>query len=428
MSLSRRQLMVATGCGVIVGGAALLKPHDNGAPHNAYFVGLTQALKKAGLAQPTLVIDKHALEHNIQQVQQNIAQKQPALPVRLVVKSLPSLALLDYLSTRLHTQRFMVFNLPMLNTVLAQYPQGDFLLGKPMAALAVQEWLKVDANRAALPKIQWLIDSIERLNEYTQLAAQFNVMLNVNFEIDVGLHRGGFTQMQNLASAVKAAKYNSQLKITGLMGYEAHIGKMPSILNMQQRAWDSMQATYQQALNVLEKEGYDPAQLTLNSGGSPTYTLHTQRPTLANEVSIGTAFVQPCDFDMATLSQHQAACFIATPVLKALDHALIPAVEWADGLRRWWDANNQQGYFIHGGNWLAKPFSPQGLALSALYGRSSNQELWLGSASQHLQVNDYVFFRPQQSEAVFLQFGDIVLFDKEKGQIVDKWPVFSMSA
>ena len=40
---------------------------------------------------------------------------------------------------------------------------------------------------------------------------------------------------------------------------------MPSILNMQQRAWDSMQATYQQALAVLEKEGYDPAQLTLNS-------------------------------------------------------------------------------------------------------------------------------------------------------------------
>ena len=72
--------------------------------------------------------------------------------------------------------------------------------------------------------------------------------------------------------------------------------------------------------------------------------------------------------------------------------------------------------------------SPQGLALSALYGRSSNQELWLGSASQHLQVNDYVFFRPQQSEAVFLQFGDIALFDKEKSQIVDKWPVFSMSA
>jgi hypothetical protein len=46
--------------------------------------------------------------------------------------------------------------------------------------------------------------------------------------------------------------------------------------------------------------------------------LHTQRSNLANELSIGTAFVQPCDFDIATLSQHQAACFIATPVLKAL--------------------------------------------------------------------------------------------------------------
>ena len=418
--------MLIGGGGVVLAGTALLKPHNNGAPHNTYFLGLTQALKQAGLAQPTLIIDKHAFDYNIQQVQQSTVAKK--LPVRLVVKSLPSSALLDYLSTRLQTQRFMVFNLPMLNTVLNQYPQGDFLLGKPIAALAVQEWLKIEANRAVLPNIQWLIDSLERFNEYTQLAAQFKVTLRVNFEIDVGLHRGGFTQMEGLANVVKAAKANAQLRVTGLMGYEAHIGKMPSLLNMQQRAWDTMHAKYQQALTVLEKEGYDPAQLTLNAGGSPTYTLHTQRPTLANELSIGSAFVQPIDFDLATLSQHQAACFIATPVLKALDHALIPAVEWADGIRHWWDANNQQGYFIHGGNWLAKPVSPLGLSLSALYGRSSNQELWLGAASQQLKANDYVFFRPQQSEAVFLQFGDIALFDKEKGQIVDKWPVFSMSA
>ncbi|HMY00957.1 MAG TPA: hypothetical protein PKC44_14390, partial [Agitococcus sp.] len=156
MKLSRRQLMMATGLGAVTAGIAV-KPSDNGAPHNSYFMDLTQALKKAALAQPTLIIDKQALDHNIQQVKQATAAHK--LPVRLVVKSLPSVDLLNYLSQELNSQRFMVFNLPMLTTVTQAYPQGDFLLGKPLAALAVQEWLRVESNRAALPHIQWLIDS-----------------------------------------------------------------------------------------------------------------------------------------------------------------------------------------------------------------------------------------------------------------------------
>lgn len=424
MKLSRRQLMMATGLGAVATGIAV-KPSDQGVPHNAYFLAVSQALAKAGLAQPTLIIDQQALDHNIQQVKQATAAHK--LPVRLVVKSLPSLDLLNYLSQQLNSQRFMVFNLPMLTTVTQAYPQGDFLLGKPLTALAVQEWLRVESNRAALPHIQWLIDSPQRLTEYSELAKQFNVQLRVSLEIDVGLHRGGFVDVGELKQVVQTIKSNPQLQLAGLMGYEAHVGKLPTILNMQQKAWDHFKNTYQQAISILTEAGYEPQKLTLNAGGSPTYTLHA-KGTVANEVAVGTAFVQPCDFDLATLNQHKAACFIATPVLKALNPALIPAIEWADGLRRWWDVNNEQGYFIHGGHWLAKPVSPQGLALSGLYGRSSNQELWLGSSSQHLQVNDYVFFRPQQSEAVFLQFGDIVVFDNQQKQISQRWPVFSMSA
>lgn len=426
MKLSRRQLMMATGLGAVATGIAI-KPNDNGVPHNPYFVALSQALQKAGLAQPTLVIDKQALDHNIQQVKQALASHQPTLPVRLVVKSLPSLDLLNYLSQQLNSQRFMVFNLPMLTTVTQAYAQGDFLLGKPLTALAVQEWLRIENNRAALSRIQWLIDSPQRLTEYSELAKQFNVQLRVNLELDVGLHRGGFVDIDELKQVVQTIKNNPQLQLAGLMGYEAHVGKLPTILNMQQKAWDHFKNSYQQAISLLTEAGYNPQKLTLNAGGSPTYSLHA-KGTVANEIAIGTAFVQPCDFDLATLSQHQAACYIATPVLKALNPALVPAIEWADGLRRWWDVNNQQGYFIHGGNWLAKPVSPQGLALSALYGHSSNQELWLGSPSQKLKANDYVFFRPQQSEAVFLQFGDIVMFDGQQKQISQRWPVFSMSA
>jgi D-serine deaminase-like pyridoxal phosphate-dependent protein len=39
-----------------------------------------------------------------------------------------------------------------------------------------------------------------------------------------------------------------------------------------------------------------------------------------------------------------------------------------------------------------------------------------------LAVGDYVFYRPHQSEFVFLQFGDIAVYDGDK--IVETWAVF----
>lgn len=426
MNLSRRTV-IASG---IVGATAVawgIKPTNHGAPHNPYFKKLTKLLVSNGIAQPTLLIDQAKLDHNIQQVKTQLSERKSPLPVRLVVKSLPSLPLLDYLTKALNTQRFMVFNMPMLASIVEHYPQGDVSFGKPMAHLAVFEWLKSSSNQQALPRIQWLVDSVERLQAYAEIAQHYNRPLRINVELDVGLHRGGFVDVAALKQALELAKQYPLLKISGLMAYEAHVAKMPTLLNMQTNAWQTVQQMLYQAKQLFTDMGYQTETLTINSGGSQTYTLHAQQ-TYANEISVGTAFVQPCDFDMPTLSQHQAASFIATPVLKVLDHALIPALEWADGLRRWWDVNNQQGYFIHGGHWLARPESPQGLALSGVYGRSSNQELLLGSPAQQLTTDDYVFFRPQQSEAVFLQFGDILLVDAQAEKIVAQWPVFAASA
>ena len=42
-------------------------------------------------------------------------------------------------------------------------------------------------------------------------------------------------------------------------------------------------------------------------------------------------------------------------------------------------------------------------------------------AHSDVEVDDYVFLRPAQSEAVLLQFGDLcVLYE---GKLVDRWPV-----
>jgi D-serine deaminase-like pyridoxal phosphate-dependent protein len=41
-----------------------------------------------------------------------------------------------------------------------------------------------------------------------------------------------------------------------------------------------------------------------------------------------------------------------------------------------------------------------------------------------LAEGDRVFLRPHQSESVFLQFGDLAVFDPARGAITDRWPVF----
>ncbi|MFT2568476.1 hypothetical protein ACMWP8_28865, partial [Escherichia coli] len=76
-----------------------------------------------------------------------------------------------------------------------------------------------------------------------------------------------------------------------------------------------------------------------------------------------------------------------------------------------WDPNTAQAVYIFGGHWLADPVSPPGLQFSDLIGRSSNQELLTGSWRVHLRPDDTVFFRPHQSEALMLQFGDLALHD-----------------
>jgi len=42
-----------------------------------------------------------------------------------------------------------------------------------------------------------------------------------------------------------------------------------------------------------------------------------------------------------------------------------------------------------------------------------------------LQVDDYMFLRPTQSEFVMLQFGDLLLVDD--GEIASRWPVFQQT-
>ncbi|MES2090328.1 MAG: alanine racemase [Pseudomonadota bacterium] len=421
--MSRRQFLGATGLVATGVGLTALRPAEQGAVHAAYFATLSKALTSAGLAMPTLVLDIERLRANAARVTANIGGR---MALRLVNKSLPCLSLLDELSKLTGTQRQMVFSLPYLQLLSKDRPDSDVLMGKPLPVAAAARFYQTLSPSGFDParQLQWLVDTPERLAEYRQLARERQQPMRLNFEIDVGLHRGGAADVDTLTTMARLLNDEPLLQWSGLMGYDAHTEKIPEVMGQRQRARQHALDTYRQYHEAMQSlSTRAPAgPLTLNTAGSPTYRLHDGSGA-ANEVSVGSAMVKASDFDTPLLSDLTAAAFIATPVLKTSTTFTPPyGVEWLGRAAAAWNPNQRGAVFIHGGNWLANPVSPEGLEPSGLIGKSSNQQIFLGSGRQQLHPDDFVFFRPTQSEAVLQQFGDIAVF--EKGRITAQWPVF----
>ncbi|MEQ8558158.1 MAG: alanine racemase [Henriciella sp.] len=383
-----------------------------------YFASLSAALDAAGIAQPTLIIDRARLDHNIDTLMADLPE---GMGYRIVAKSLPSIPLIRYIRERTGTDRLMTFNLAMLLQIAREMPDADQLLGKPMPVAAARAFY---AEARPDAKVQWLVDTPERVEQYIALANELSVPMRLVLEIDVGLHRGGFSADEALERAVAAIKKSNQARLTGLMGYEPHVAKMPEKGGLRERVLQGAWEVYRKAQD-LAGVADTPEPLTLNSAGSPTYRLWRDT-SLANEVSAGSVLVKPTDFDTDLLEAHLPASFIATPALKVLDGVNIAGFDFIPGREPEIPEGHAKTVYTFGGNWMAKPVWPEGLVANDKYGRSSNQQMLTGPASLTIRADEFVFFRPTQSEAVFLQFGDIAVIDN--GQVVDRWPVFPASA
>lgn len=379
---------------------------------SAYFATLSRALKQAGIFQPCLVLDRDRLDSNIALVKDRL---DPGLAVRLVDKSLACLPLLSHIGKTLGTDRFMTFHPPISAAVLNAFPHADLLYGKPMPVSAARAALvKGDADWS---RVCWLVDSDERLAEYGALAAELAIELRIAFEIDVGLHRGGFAKPEALSRALKMLPAHKALRCEGVMAYEAHAPHIPGLFGGPARA---LTRASEQAADFVARVGVDQRSI-LNIGGSKTALLHHRG--IANEVSMGSAFVLPGDFDTPGLENFQPAAFIATPILKVVE-PMLPGPPAVSRLLQALGRFPRKGCYLYGGKWMAEPVFPEGMKTNGLLGLSSNQQFMGLPADAVVMPGDYAFLRPTQSEAVLQQFGPIAVLSG--GRIVDRWPVLPM--
>jgi len=417
--MKRRSLLLGgAGAALVAGGAAVLwRPKDLGAPHNPYFEKLNSLLKRSGPGRPVMLIDVDRMDANIDYITSSVG---PDKTYRVVVKSLPSVALLGRVMQRAKTDALMVFHQPFLNAIAEAFPDSDSLIGKPMPVAAAETFYKkLDSKKFdAANQVQWLIDTPERLLQYQSLARNLGIKMRVNFELDVGLHRGGLPAPEALAPLLDIIRNDpSHLQFAGLMGYEPHLTGLKASLDSP--AVEQVLGIYRGFIDQAKQSGFDVTKLILNGAGSHTLGIYNKDNTM-NDLSAGSGVVKPTDFDTYHLTENLPAVFIATPILKRYDELKIPGDPALAKLLPLWNPNMQRLFFIYGGYWKARVVSPPGVA-DSLY-HSTNQSPISTSSSVNLQVDDYMFLRPTQSEHVMLQFGDLLPFRGD--QLLERWPVF----
>lgn len=390
-----------------------------------YFQQLNNTLKNHNRAIPYLLIDLDQVDKNLATLQSNL---NPTTGFRIVAKSLPSLEMLQYVMKRIATHRLMVFHQPFLTDIIGSVNQSvDILLGKPMpikTATYFYNNLPTTSNEVdAYQQIQWLVDTKKRIQEYIDLAKQLGKPLRLNMEIDVGLHRGGFGNKDQLINGLQLIQQHKEyVSLSGLMGYDAHVPKLPSIVRSQEKALKLANDFYSVCKDTIREDfpSLWRDDLTFNGAGSPTINLHQQDSPL-NDISAGSCVVKPITFDIPTLEAYQPACYIATPVLKAFEGTTLPAMEGMKNVLNLVSSTNRKSFFIYGGFWKADYCYPEGAQQNSIFGASTNQSMLNAPATAQLEVDDFVFLRPHQSEFVFLQFGNLLVV--RNGEIKETWGV-----
>ncbi|MGH6613739.1 alanine racemase [Sphingomonas sp.] len=396
--------------------------------HAPYFADLQNALRQHGISWPTMVLDRNRMRRNVERLTALIA---PTKRLRLVEKSLPVPSMLDELMRLAGTQALMVFHEPQLRQTAYRFPDSDILLGKPMPIQAARHFYLHLGNTHFDParQLQWLVDTPERLDEYLQLAKGLTVRMRINIEIDVGLHRGGVADpamLQTMLRTIRAAA--DHLQFSGLMGYDAHVGKIPSLVESRTTSFNKANQTYTAYKAIARAEFPELAPETRdnicwNGAGSPTVALHNSDESPLNDISAGACLLKGTMFDLDLLADFEPAIFIASPILKAWDGTHLAGPRWLSSLLFGARQSRERTYFTYGGDWRGEICSPSRIVPNKWFGVSYNQAMFSGPRQQALAVDDWLFLRPHQSEGSLLQFGPLQVV--EDGMVVDEWLPFT---
>lgn len=274
-----------------------------------------------GIERPFAWVDLEQLDDNITTLSLLAKDKK----VRIATKSIRSIGMLEYLQEKMpYFNGWMTFT-AQETVYLAERGLDNFLIGYPvMEKKAIAEacqWISKGKS------ITFMVDDIQQAGWLNAIAESQEVTVPVCIDINLslptpvvyfGTRRSSINTMEQFLLFVEQLKAMRNIKITGLMGYEAQIagvGNAPNnvlkgmFINVLQKYSKNKLSDFRRRVVFNLKQQIDTLEFVNGGGtGSLEFTSSSKEVT---EVTIGSGFYKPGLFDYYKNSELGAAAGFA---------------------------------------------------------------------------------------------------------------------
>jgi len=372
---------------------------------NATFNAYVRAI--ANHAKPQAFVDMEAFDANLT----GLLKRANGMPIRLASKSVRCPDLLRYaLGFSEQFQGLLCFHASEA-VALAQQGFDNLLVAYPTTDT---EALKaVCEHRAKGADITLMVDDSTQVNAIQGIAQQEGVVMPVCMDEDMsmylpglnfGVYRSPVRTVEAALALYQAIAACSNVRLTGVMGYEAQVAGVPDkvpgqgtknrlIHYLKKRSIKQLHQRRQAIVAALKQAG---AELTLVNGGGTGSLESTIEDTSVTEVAAGSGLYSPALFDNYQAFRHQAALLFVLEVCRQPSPKVVTCLGG--------------GYVASGAagkDKLPVPVWPEGLELIDNEGAGEVQTPLTGEKLP--SVGEQVFFRHAKAGELLERFNQVLL-------------------
>lgn len=356
---------------------------------------------------PFAFVDLDLLDKNIRMILGKAADRN----IRIASKSIRCRAVMEYVLKKQDQFKGVMSFYGEEAVWLSQSGFDDILMGYPIVDVAQIKAIGEEVKKGKY--ICLMVDHKVHLDLINQVGTELGVEMPVCIDLDMsidygpihfGVYRSPITDQASLKELLVILKEKKQLRLDGLMGYEAQIAglgdahKGKGILNkavaiLQKQSIPKIAKRRKEAIDLTKEMGF--ALKFVNGGGTGSIET-TVAENGVTEVTVGSGFFNAHLFDNYSHFQfHPAAAF-------AVQATRIP--------KRGMLTCHGGGYIASGEIDLVKapiPYLPEGLKMEKNEGAGEVQTPIYTLDKSSLQIGDPIFFRHSKSGELCERFNEL---------------------
>lgn len=374
------------------------------------------------VSMPCAFLDWDAFKQNVD----DIALRANGKKIRIATKSIRSVQVLNYILDSHDCFEGLMCYSPHEADYLAEIGFDNLLIGYPTVDLEGLNKIAVQIKKGK--KIILMVDQKEQIKLLEEIAAKHEINFPLCIDIDMsysifgfhfGVRRSPIKEIEDLIPLLSQILQSLNVKLDGIMGYEAQIAgvgddsnnqylKNKLIRFLKKKSINEIVQRRSDIVKFIEKEGF---QLEFVNGGG-TGSLHsTVKEKVITEVTVGSGFYAPTLFDDYKSFKFKPAIGFALPIIRKPAMKIFTCTS---------------GGFIASGavgkEKLPTPFSPSNCTLLPLEGAGEVQTPIYYSGKDELKIGDPILFRPSKAGEIAERFSHLIVISGNK--VIDQFTTY----